>query len=184
MITTTRTVLLALLAIATLIPAPSAEASKPKALLVAPEPQFHYLPKFGFSSYNIPGIGERVTFVEWHGLAARLGLERGDTVLAVNNFPLTYHGAWRDALREALYDGGWIQLAIWDVRTGGIAYRQTFLGSPNYGPITPKSHYATHGPITPKWHGGSPKHGAPKFGSPKFTMDLSQQLEKLAKLTD
>ena len=179
MITVARTTILALVASASLFLAPSAEASKPKALLVAPEPIFHHLPRFGFSSFNIHGIGERVTFVEWHGLAARLGLERGDTILALNSFPLTYHGAWRDALREAVYEGGWVQLAIWDVRTGRIAYRQTFLGSPDYGPITPKSHYATHGPITPKWQSGSPKSG-----SPKFQMNLSKQLEKLAKLTD
>jgi len=179
MITTARTILLAIVASATLILVPSAEASNPQALFVAPEPQFDHLPKFGFSSYTMHGVGERVTFVKWHGLAARLGLERGDTILAMNNFPLTYHGAWHDALRAAVYDGGWVQLAIWDVRTGGIAYRHTFLGSPGDGPITPKSHYAKQGPIGPKWHGGSPKSGPPQF-----KMDLSEQLAKLAKLTD
>lgn len=123
------------------------------------------LPKFGFQSYNLSGIGERVTYVQCHGLAKNLGLEPGDTIVAMNGFPLTYHGAWNDALSSAMMQGGSVQLAIRDVRSGYIVYRSTFLGGmPVPGPITPKVHHHTAkhfvqpqpmpigqpGPITPK----------------------------------
>ena len=61
------------------------------------------LPKFGFSSFNINGFGERVTNVRWGGIAQRMGLESGDMILSLNGYPLTYHGSWNDALREAVY---------------------------------------------------------------------------------
>jgi hypothetical protein len=186
MITATRTTTLALLASLTLIAAPSAEASQPQGVYVQPGPQFDNLPHFGFHSYTIFGVGERITFVNWNGLARQLGLERGDTILALNNFPLTYHGAWRDALREAMYQGGWAQLAIWDVRTGDVVYRQAFVGSPGYGPITPKSGIVSYGPPTSHYLSGpitsKSMNGSPKKSPLKFKIDLSKQLEKLANL--
>jgi hypothetical protein len=127
----------------------SAVASHPQALLVAPDPYCHDLPRFGFSSFNIYGVGERVTSVRWGGIAAQMGLESGDLILSMNGFPLSYHGSWNDALRNAMNNGGWVQLTIRDVRTGFIATRETFVGSPGYGPITPYSHVTTyHGPTT------------------------------------
>jgi hypothetical protein len=182
MTTTTRTAALALLAGLMLAAVPSAEASKPQPLLVSPSPG--YLPRFGFQSYNIYGVGERVTFVKWNSLAGRLGLERGDTILAVNNFALSYHGAWHDALREAMFLGGYVELAIWDVRTGGIAYRTTFLGSPGYGPVTPKSHVTSYGPVTSHVviGGGGPITKKSQNAPPKIKIDLSKQISKLAEL--
>lgn len=123
-------------------------ASEPKALLVAPPS--HNLPKFGFSSHNIYGVGERVTSVKWGGIAHRLGLEPGDLILALNNQPLYYHGAWNHALGNAMFEGGWVELTIRDVRTGSIAYRQAFVG---YGPVTPKSHITKyHTKPSQKYH--------------------------------
>lgn len=114
---------------------------------VQPAPMPVVLPKFGFQSFNISGIGERVTYVRCHGIAAQLGLEAGDTILSLNGFPLTYHGAWNQALQNAMYQGGAVQLAIRDVNTGYIVYRTTYLGgTPGVGPITPK--VAHHGTIT------------------------------------
>jgi hypothetical protein len=148
MTTLTRTTVLALLAsfsFLALSAAPAA-ASHPKALLVPPHDDYdYYLPKFGFASFNISGYGERVTYVRWGGLAARLGLEPGDTVLSLNGFRLTYHGAWNDALYRAMANGGFVRLRIRDVRTGHIAHRHIDLGG--FGPVTPK-YYADHGPIT------------------------------------
>jgi hypothetical protein len=97
------------------------------------------LPQFGFSSFTIGGVGERVTHVRWGGLASRLGLEPGDIIVSLNGYRLRYHGAWNDALYQAMSNGGWVRLAVRDVRTGHIAYRQTFVGGP-VGPITPKFH--------------------------------------------
>jgi hypothetical protein len=131
---------------------PAANAGEPKALLFNPNPGFNptpsiYLPKFGFNSFNIGGYGERVTFVKWGGLASQLGLESGDTILSMNGFGLTYHGAWNDALYQAMLNGGFVQLSIRDVRTGWIVTRTANLGG-GYGPVTPKYHVTGYGPTT------------------------------------
>lgn len=98
------------------------------------------LPKFGFQSYNVHGVGEQVTHVHCHSIAAQLGLERGDTILTLNGMPLTYHGAWNQALTNVmLQGGGMVHLNIRDVRTGQIVHRNAFVGGPGVGPITPKS---------------------------------------------
>jgi len=140
MTTLTHKTVLALLATLTVVSfvAPAAVAAPPQALLLAPgEPNGpgYWLPKFGFASFNINGFGERVTFVNWNSLAAQLGLEPGDVILSMNGFPLTYTGSWNDALQQAMYNGGYVQLRIRDVNTGFIAYRQTFVGNGGNGPI-------------------------------------------------
>ena len=148
MTTITRTTALTLITSLTLVVAGSAAASGPQAKLVAPTPGYN-LPTFGFNSYNIANYGERVTNVRWGGLASQLGLERGDTILRLNGYPLTYHGAWNDALYRAISDGGWVQLTIRDVRTRHIVTRQMVVDSPGYGPITPKAHSVGYpGPST------------------------------------
>jgi hypothetical protein len=139
--------LLASLSLVSLAALPAAAQSK--LLLVAPEsdPSFapeYCLPEFGFASFNIRGVGERVTFVRWGGLASRLGLEPGDIILSMNDVRLTYHGSWNHALRHVISEhGGWVQLRVRDVRTGMVAYRQTFVGGGiaggGVGPIT--EHY-------------------------------------------
>jgi hypothetical protein len=123
-------------------------AAQNKLLLVAPDsdpgfvPDFE-LPKFGFSSFNIGGVGERVTYVRWGGLASQLGLEPGDTILRMNDVRLTYPGSWNDALRHAIFEhDGWVTLRIRDWRTGLIANRQVFVGG-GYGPVV--HHYSTGG---------------------------------------
>ena len=58
-----------------------------------------------------------------------MGLESGDTILSLNGYRLNYHGSWNDALQHAVYhDGGYVQLRIRDVRTGHVAFRQTYIG--------------------------------------------------------
>ena len=178
-------VLVALLSTATV-------ASQPKALLVAPQDDF-YVPKFGFSSFNIAGYGERVTHVRWGGLAAQLGLEPGDTILSMNGFRLSYHGSWNDALYRAMSNGGVVRLRIRDVRTGFVVARQMYLGD-GIGPVTPHyaggigpnvqhvihhdHHHHNHngligpiGPVTPK----------SKFG-PNKNQNLNKTIKNIAKL--
>jgi hypothetical protein len=141
----TRTTVLSLLSTfaAVALLSSSAVASQPTALLVAPHDDF-YLPKFGFSSFNIAGYGERVTHVHWGGLAAQLGLEPGDTILRMNDVRLNYHGSWNDALQHAMSQhGGQVRLRIRDVRTGHVVTRFVTLGG-TVPPITPK--YYTGGP--------------------------------------
>ena len=104
--------------------APAVAAGPANRLLIAPgEP--YGLPKFGFSSSTIHGFGQRVEFVRPGGRAARLGLEPGDVILSLNGYRLTYRGSWNDALSRALYDGGYVQLRVRDVRTGLVRVRST-----------------------------------------------------------
>ena len=158
--------LIASLSLVTLAALPTSAANK--LMLVSPgfDPDFapdYPLPQFGFSSFNIGGVGERVTYVRWGGLASQFGLEPGDIILSVNDVRLTYHGSWNDALRHAILEhDGWVTLRIRDVRTGLVARRQMFVGGGG-GPIVNhyttggnSSHFHTHmnvgptGPITSK----------------------------------
>ncbi|MEX2172449.1 MAG: PDZ domain-containing protein [Pirellulales bacterium] len=132
----------ALSALLALTLAAVAHATHPQALL---HPGHGPLPTFGFNSYNVSGYGEVLTHVRYNSIAGRMGLEPGDAILRLNNYRLDYHGAWRNALRQAVYNGGFVRLAIRDVHTGQIAYRQTYLPGCNVGPVTPKSHIVGHG---------------------------------------
>ncbi len=87
------------------------------------------LPVLGFQSF-FNGNGEQVTGVYRGSTAAQMGLEPGDVIVALNGTPLDYDGAWRDALTDAVAQGH-VVLAIWDWRTGNVAYRHLPLG---YGP--------------------------------------------------
>jgi hypothetical protein len=166
----------------------SAGASQPKALLIAPQPDY-CLPEFGFASFNIAGVGERVTYVRWGGLASQLGLEPGDMILRMNGFPLSYHGAWNDALSQAVANGGWVQLTIRDVRTGFLAHRQAFVGEGHVvGPITPKIHVGGYHPpvVHHKHHVGHPSGPitAKSHAGGKHSHDVSHTIKKIAKLVD
>jgi hypothetical protein len=157
--TSTSTIVAALLAVLTAASFTSTvlAASPPQKLLLNPGepnvPNFP-LPKFGFSSFNINGVGERVTNVKWNGRAAQLGLEPGDIILSMNGYPLSYPGSWRDALYDAMLNGGWVQLSIRDVHTGFVASRQTFVGFGGNGPIV--QNYSAGYPVAP--HGPHVHH--------------------------
>jgi predicted metalloprotease with PDZ domain len=166
--TSTRTIAFALVAgLVAVVFTASPASAEPKAMLFNPgdDPGFvpQPLPKFGFASFNIHGVGERITHVRWGGLASQFGLERGDTILSLNGFPLTYHGAWTDALREAMYTGGVVRLRIRDWRTGFVVSRQMFVGG-GYGPITPKIHNGQpSGPTTKKMVVNPHENNTPKL---------------------
>jgi hypothetical protein len=177
MTTMTRKTVLALLASLTLVTFSTASistatASPPKALLLNPNPghDCYDLPKFGFSSFSINGYGERITGVRWGGIAQRMGLENGDVILSLNGYPLTYHGSWNDALQQAVYNnGGYVKLRVRDVRTGFVAFRQTYVGN-GYGPIE-HNHY--NGPVTYKSN---------KFNQPHEHMNGPEQIKQIVDL--
>jgi hypothetical protein len=58
------------------------------------------------------GYGEEIVRIRHGGIACRLDLEEGDTILRLNHFPLNYHGSWQDALGLAMQDGGHIVLVV------------------------------------------------------------------------
>lgn len=178
--TTIRTTALALFASLALIAVSSASAGQPKTLLLNPNPYpgpgCHHLPKFGFSSFNINGYGERITKVRWGGLAQQMGLENGDVILSLNGYPLSYQGSWNDALREAMNHGGYVQLTVRDVRTGYIATRETYVGG--YSPVEPHSYAVQYnnGPITTKKY--NKPHNHPK------NVNTVEQIKQIVKMFD
>jgi PDZ domain len=128
----TRSTALALIASMTLLvsSASVASAAAPHALLLSPPQQPGFiLPKFGFRSYTLAGVGEVVTNVQRGSLAWKMGLQTGDIIRSLNHFDLTYHGAWNDALRSAMFnDGGQVHLHIIDRNTGRVATRNISFG--------------------------------------------------------
>jgi len=128
--TSTRTIALTLIAALFVSTASVASAAPQQALLLQP-PQYgpQFLPKFGFRSYTLAGVGEVVTYVRPGSLAWKMGVQRGDIFRSLNHFELTYHGAWNDALRSALInDGGYVHLHIIDRNTGVVATREVSFG--------------------------------------------------------
>jgi hypothetical protein len=128
--TLTRTTALTLAASLTLLVATAAQSAPPKALLISPPPSnhLHNLPKFGFRSYTLNGVGEVVTYVRPGSLAWKMGVERGDIFYSINHERLTYHGAWNNALAEALASGNQVHLHIIDRNTGRMAQRDVYFG--------------------------------------------------------
>jgi hypothetical protein len=161
--------ILAGLALVTVSASPASADSNRNRLLLSPGADTHLvphpnLPRFGFASFNIRGVGERVTTVRFGGLASRFGLEPGDIILSMNGHRLSYHGSWNDALFDAMVNhGGLVRLKIRDVRTGFVAQRQLFIGG-GVGPVTPHFHDGDHvhfhsAPTTKKLIIGSPNGG-------------------------
>lgn len=125
----TRTILVTSLAIIALASTAVATAAAPKIVIIEPPLNYGWkLPKFGFVAKTDVGVGLRVLQVHWNSRAYRMGLEEGDMILSLNGRWLDYPGAWDQALRRAMYNGGWVELRVRDVRTGSIVYREAYLG--------------------------------------------------------
>lgn len=165
----------ALLAALSLTIVSTASANNSKSLYLQPTlvpgHGCYELPKFGFSSFNINGFGERITNVRWGGLAQRMGLESGDVILRLNGYPLSYHGSWNDALQQAVNQGGYVRLTVRDVRTGSIRTRETYVGG--YGPVTPHIH---NGPITTKKK--TMPHSHPHHSGPEQIKQIVELFQK------
>ncbi len=129
------TVFLALATTFLAIGSTQAQAQPPQQRLLLPPGGGYPTPHLGFDSY-FAGNGEQVTDVHYGGPAHRIGLEPGDTIVAVNGVRLRYDGHWYQLVRRAAYQGH-VTLAIRDWRSGQLAYRTIPLGGGN--PIRPKS---------------------------------------------
>jgi S1-C subfamily serine protease len=88
------------------------------------------LPQLGFSGYLVPGKGEYVLSVDCGTAAARIGLQPGDVILAVNGHRVARHGAWSEAMVQAGPHGGSLTLRIRSGQTGRITDRTCHVFSP------------------------------------------------------
>jgi S1-C subfamily serine protease len=62
--------------------------------------------------------------------AARIGLQPGDVILALNGCPLSHEHAWQEAMARAVGSDGKLTVRIRQGRTGRIAHRTCRLFSP------------------------------------------------------
>ena len=92
-------------------------------------------PQLGFCGYIIHGVGEYVLAVDQGTPAARIGLEPGDVILALNGCRLTCEEAWHQAMTRAVASDTKVTLKIRDGRTGGIAYRDSHV----FFPVSPRT---------------------------------------------
>lgn len=92
-------------------------------------------PELGFSSYVVSGTGEYVLAVRRGSTAARIGLEPGDVILALNGRRLTSEKAWHQAMGNAAASHGRVTLEIRDGRTGTVDYRTCHLFSTGCVPV-------------------------------------------------
>ncbi|MEM6799323.1 MAG: hypothetical protein AAF589_07390 [Planctomycetota bacterium] len=160
------TLLSATALLAALALSPTAFADHDAAVRLRPQ-----LPSFGMHTYH-DGYGERVVRVRRGGIAWRLGLERGDTIVRLNRFSLRHRDAWHNALGAAMDRGGFVRLAIVDGRSGRLVTRQTQLPVDPLpgpiGPITPKVRTTGYGDrfVDPRIE--APVCEAPPFDAPGF----------------
>lgn len=172
---------------------------------LVPDGPRHPLPRFGMHTFN-NGYGEQVTRVRPGGLAWRLGLERGDTIVRLNRYPLNYRGAWWDALDRAMERGGNVRLTVRDSRTGYLVKRYVDLGhelgwqhdlghvEPRVvarpiappvceGPFPVEPDYPIGGPIggpaTPKFRGGQKFVPTPAPAPRREVPTARRKIEKL-----
>lgn len=104
--------------------------------VVTPAP---VIPRLGFMGHVDYGYGMVVDHVSWGTFASRLGLERGDVIIRINNRAIDCDQDYNRAIRNAVdYQRGFIDMLVIDVRTGEARHRAGYL-SAGSGPIYPRS---------------------------------------------
>jgi membrane-associated protease RseP (regulator of RpoE activity) len=81
------------------------------------------LPRLGFCSCVISGTGEYVLSVDEDTAAARIGLQPGDVILALNEQRLAREGDWDQAMLRAARNG-MLTLRVREGQTGNVAHRR------------------------------------------------------------
>jgi S1-C subfamily serine protease len=112
---------------------PSARADQPKLGI-----EGEMVPVPGQFQFGI-GAGYRIDRVYWGSHAARMGLERGDIIVLIDNMWFQDCEAFRAALRQT---GTTVRLAVINVRTGRLTwlhYRLNHDPRPHYGEAIPDS---------------------------------------------
>ena len=98
------------------------------------------VPRLGFMGHVAYGYGMVVDSVSCGGIAERLGLERGDVIVRINNHPIHDDDCYQNALLNAVrFQNGFIDLTVVNVRSGRMVHRTGNISFGGNGPILPRS---------------------------------------------
>ncbi len=107
-----------------------------------------YVPRLGIMGHMQYGYGMVVDSVNYGSLARRIGLERGDVIVRINNHPINNDHSYNQALIKAVqYQGGFVDLLVIDVRTGMTRHRAGNLNGGFSGPSQPRYVPPMHTPV-------------------------------------
>ena len=98
-------------------------------LRLYPGPGIPEAPRLGIYGHFQWGLGMVVDSVVWGTPAARVGLESGDVIRAINGRVIRSEWDYFQALGSS---GGYARLSVQDVRSGVIVTRTAFLGGDYY----------------------------------------------------
>lgn len=104
--------------------------------IVTPVP---VMPRLGFMGHMQYGYGMVIDSVSWNTFASRVGLERGDVIVRINNRQINSDHSYNDAVLDAVrFHGGFVDMHVVDVRTGMLRHRTGNITG-GTGPILPRS---------------------------------------------
>ncbi len=107
-----------------------------------------YVPRLGIMGHVQYGYGMVVDSVNYGSLANRMGLERGDVIVRINNHPINNDYNYNQALLKAeQFHGGFVDLLVIDVRTGMTRHRAGNLDGGLHGPSLPRYAPPVHRPV-------------------------------------
>jgi membrane-associated protease RseP (regulator of RpoE activity) len=101
----------------------SAQAAPPH-IKVAPPHHRHAVPRLGFYGHAIAGHGIVIDRVVYGSEAHRIGLERGDIIVGVNNYRIRSADDYFRALRLS---SGVLHLRVLDVRGRGVVSLRAYV---------------------------------------------------------
>lgn len=111
----------------------------PRLRPIAPHPVNPFTPRLGIMGHIQYGRGMVVDSVNHGTVAARLGLERGDMIVRINDRQINNDRGYQEALWSAArYLDGYVDLVVVDVRSGRTTHRTGYLRTGS-GPIVPRA---------------------------------------------
>lgn len=90
-------------------------------------------PTIGFQYILLPGAGYKIVSVAPFSAAARMCLDYGDVILAINGCPMTHYGADIPVRAKAAATDGWLTAYVFERYTGLLVTRTANL----FGPAAP-----------------------------------------------
>lgn len=112
-----------------------------------------FVPRLGILGHIHYGRGMVVDSVNYGSLASRMGLERGDVIVRINNQPINTDQNYNQALvRAQRFQDGFVDVVVVDVRSGRTRHRSGNLNGPATGPSLPRFTPPVHTPHAPMGH--------------------------------